>query len=47
VSYTCAHCEHETEPVRTITEYDENGVEERLTLLCPSCYEEWLLSLKG
>ncbi|WP_169306652.1 hypothetical protein [Cohnella pontilimi] len=47
MAYTCQDCGQESESASTITIYDEQGVEDRLRLLCPECYEEWLYSLKG
>jgi DNA-directed RNA polymerase subunit RPC12/RpoP len=45
--YTCEDCGQESESAHTVTIYDKTGVEDRLEILCPVCYEEWLLSLKG
>lgn len=49
MSYTCHHCEHDTEETgaHSITLYREDGTEDRLEVLCDSCYEDWLLELKG
>ncbi|WP_164472570.1 hypothetical protein [Cohnella candidum] len=46
MAYTCEDCGHESEKAHTITVYDASGVEEKLNVVCPDCYEEWLLSLK-
>lgn len=45
--YICEDCGHESEAARTVTSYDDDGVEDRLRLLCPDCYEEWLHTQKG
>lgn len=47
MSYICQHCEREAELAKTITLYNEDGIEEQLQLLCDTCYEDWLHSLKG
>jgi DNA-directed RNA polymerase subunit RPC12/RpoP len=47
LSYTCKDCGQESDKAHTITLYDEQGVEDRLEILCPDCYREWLQSLKG
>lgn len=44
VSYTCYHCEHETESAHMITFF--RGTEERDELLCKECYADWLEGLK-
>jgi hypothetical protein len=45
--HRCFHCEKPADSVRTFTVYDEDGVEERLEVLCGECYAEWLESMKG
>jgi hypothetical protein len=47
MSYTCQFCDTESESAHTITIYDTEGIEERLDILCDTCYADWLLSLKG
>jgi len=47
MAYQCFHCEKPADSVHTFTVYDENGVEERLEVLCSECYAEWLESLKS
>jgi prenyltransferase beta subunit len=47
MSYTCHYCNQDTEAPHSITIYQENGLEQRLEVLCDSCYSDWLLSLKG
>jgi hypothetical protein len=47
MSYSCHFCEKESETAHTITVYKKNGEEDRLEVLCNSCYSDWLLSLKG
>ncbi|MFC4769645.1 hypothetical protein [Effusibacillus consociatus] len=42
---TCYHCEHEIDKPHSVTFYEGN--EERNELLCDSCYDEWLASIKG
>ncbi|WP_219641432.1 hypothetical protein [Cohnella sp. CFH 77786] len=46
MAYTCQDCGRESETAHTVTIYDATGVEDRLDVLCPECYEEWLLSIK-
>ncbi|MBP1933801.1 hypothetical protein [Ammoniphilus resinae] len=43
-SYTCHYCDHPTESIHQVTFYQEQ--EEQNELLCDSCYEEWLMSLR-
>jgi hypothetical protein len=47
MSYECYYCEGDSEQAHSITIYNESGSEDRLEVLCDTCYEEWLLSLKG
>lgn len=47
MAHRCYHCDKEAETVHSYTVYDQQGVEERIELLCSTCYEEWLQSLKG
>jgi hypothetical protein len=48
MSYTCHYCERDCDSsAHTITKYDDEGVEERLEVLCNPCYTEWLYALKG
>jgi hypothetical protein len=47
MSYVCHYCDKETEQAHSITVYDVTGAEDRYEVLCPSCYTEWLLSMKG
>ncbi|MEJ8547726.1 hypothetical protein [Brevibacillus borstelensis] len=44
MSYTCYHCEHESETAHLITFFQ--GKEEKNELLCSSCYADWLEGLK-
>ncbi|AFC33496.1 hypothetical protein PM3016_6899 [Paenibacillus mucilaginosus 3016] len=45
--YTCQYCERDAESAHSITVYEEDGREKEFQVLCGSCYQEWLLSLKG
>ncbi|MGC5327646.1 hypothetical protein [Brevibacillus sp. SYSU BS000544] len=45
MSYTCYHCEHETENVHMITFF--HNQQDRDELLCDECYQEWLHAIKG
>lgn len=47
MSYLCEYCEKESESAHTVTQFDNEGIEERLQLLCDNCYGEWLESIKG
>lgn len=47
MNHTCHYCERETVQAHSITIYQKDGIEESYELLCASCYEDWLLSLKG
>ncbi|WP_276355557.1 hypothetical protein [Cohnella caldifontis] len=47
MTYTCEDCGQESETAHTVTLYDDTGVEDRLQILCPGCYDEWLQSIKG
>ncbi len=47
MAYTCEGCGGEADTAHTITVYDENGVEDRLEILCQECYEDWLHAIKG
>ncbi|WP_373228785.1 hypothetical protein [Cohnella sp.] len=45
--YTCHYCDKESDNAKTITLYNEEGLEDQLKILCDSCYADWLLSLNG
>jgi hypothetical protein len=47
MSYTCHYCNHETNTAHSITLYHEDGLENRLEVLCDACYSDWLHSIKG
>lgn len=47
MAYVCEDCGQESESAHTITVYGDTGVEEKLQVVCPNCYEEWLHSIKG
>lgn len=44
---SCEHCDKHYDGGHSITVYDKTGGEERFEVVCDSCYEEWLHSLKG
>ena len=47
MTHTCQHCDHEANPAHAVTVYAEDGTEDRMEVLCDSCYDEWLQSWKG
>lgn len=46
MSYSCHFCEQESQSAHTITTYDHEGIEQNLEILCDTCYDEWLHSIK-